>query len=90
MVCIYFKSCLISGRSTANANANRRYFAVQLGIAGSYAIWAVAESFPLFVLARACGGLSKANVSLSTAIMADISDAATRAKAMVFIFDFVK
>lgn len=29
-------------------------------------------------------GISKANVSLATAVMADVTDAATRAKAMVF------
>jgi len=56
-----------------------------IGIAGSYLLWAVADSFPLFVLARAAGGISKANVSLATAIMADITDAATRAKAMALV-----
>ena len=64
-----------------NKSTNLLFF--QIGIAGSYLLWAVADSFPLFVLARAAGGISKANVSLATAIMADITDAATRAKAMV-------
>lgn len=35
------------------------------------------------MIARAVGGVSKANVSLATAVMADITDSATRAKAMV-------
>nr|CAG4650324.1 EOG090X09U7 [Sida crystallina] len=56
-----------------------------IGIACSYLIWAVADSFPIFVLARATGGISKANVSLATAVMADITDAATRAKSMALI-----
>ena len=46
-------------------------------------MWAVADDFTLFVIARAVGGVSKANVSLATAIMADITDSATRTKAMV-------
>jgi len=45
----------------------------------------MADSFTLFVLARAFGGISKANVSLSTAIMADVTDASTRTKAMALI-----
>lgn len=56
-----------------------------VGIAGSYLLWAMADSFTLFVLARAFGGISKANVSLSTAIMADVTDASTRTKAMALI-----
>jgi hypothetical protein len=55
----------------------------QVGIAASYALWVVSDNFILFVLARAVGGISKANVSLATAVMADITDSATRAKAMV-------
>lgn len=43
----------------------------------------MADSFFVFVLARAMGGISKANVSLATAVMADVTDATTRAKAMV-------
>jgi len=55
----------------------------QIGIAASYALWVVSDNFILFVLARAVGGISKANVSLATAVMADITDSTTRAKAMV-------
>nr|CAG4648077.1 EOG090X09U7 [Moina brachiata]SVE93135.1 EOG090X09U7 [Moina brachiata] len=55
------------------------------GIAASYALWVIADSFFIFVLARVVGGLSKANVSLATTIMADITDASIRAKAMALI-----
>nr|CAG4634929.1 EOG090X09U7 [Alona affinis] len=55
------------------------------GIAASYALWVVADSFAAFVLARAVGGISKANVSLATAVMADVTDATTRAKAMALV-----
>lgn len=57
---------------------------LQTGIAASYALWVIADSFFIFVLARVVGGLSKANVSLATTIMADITDASIRAKAMVY------
>jgi len=56
-----------------------------VGIAASYALWALADSFALFVLARAIGGVSKANVSLATAVMADVTDVSTRTKAMAMV-----
>lgn len=56
-----------------------------VGIAASYALWVVADSFFLFVVARAVGGLSKANVSLATAVMADVTETSTRTKAMAMV-----
>lgn len=56
---------------------------MQCGVAASYAVWSVASSFAVFVLARLVGGLSKGNVSLSYSIMTDILDSSTRAKGMV-------
>lgn len=55
------------------------------GVALSYALWANASTFGLFVLARIIGGLSKGNVSLATAIMADVSSPKTRQRGMAFI-----
>merc|ERR1712223_812260 len=55
------------------------------GVALSYAIWVNASSFGLFVLARIIGGLSKGNVSLATAIVADVSSHKTRQRGMAFI-----
>ena len=49
----------------------------------SYALWAVSHSFGLFVIARIIGGVSKGNISLSTAIVADIIPAKRRGKGMV-------
>ena len=51
----------------------------------SYALWAVSHSFILFVLSRIIGGLSKGNVSLSTAIVADVTTVEKRSKGMVSI-----
>ena len=55
------------------------------GVALSYALWVNASSFSLFVLARIIGGLSKGNVSLATAIVADVSGPKTRQKGMALI-----
>ena len=55
------------------------------GVAISYAMWAKASTFGLFVLARIIGGLSKGNVSLATAIVADVSSPKTRQRGMAMI-----
>ena len=55
------------------------------GVAISYGLWVNASSFSLFVLARIIGGLSKGNVSLATAIVADVSGPKTRQKGMALI-----
>lgn len=55
------------------------------GIAASYLLWAVSHNFVLFVLARFIGGLSKGNVSLSMAIISDVTSSKSRGKAMVNI-----
>ncbi|CAG4983230.1 unnamed protein product [Colias eurytheme] len=56
-----------------------------IGIALSHGLWRYASSFSLFVLARFIGGLSKANVSLSMAIVTDVSNEKTRARGMALI-----
>ncbi|XP_050684451.1 major facilitator superfamily domain-containing protein 10 isoform X1 [Leptidea sinapis] len=56
-----------------------------LGITISHGIWSCASSFSLFVLARFIGGFSKANVSLSMAVVTDVSNETTRAKGMALI-----
>jgi len=60
----------------------------QIGIASSYVLWALSKSFALFVLARIVGGISKGNVSLSMAVIADVSSLATRGRGMVSYFVF--
>ena len=54
-----------------------------MGVALSYALWAVSNNFLLFVLARIIGGLSKGNVSLTTAIVTDVTTVERRSKGMV-------
>jgi predicted MFS family arabinose efflux permease len=43
----------------------------------------MSSNFAIFVVARIVGGLSKGNVSLFMAVIADVSSNATRGKGMV-------
>ena len=56
---------------------------IKVGVALSYVLWAVSNNFLLFVIARIIGGLSKGNVSLSTAIVTDVTTVEKRSKGMV-------
>jgi len=56
-----------------------------IGVAFSYALWAVSHSFILFVVARIVGGLFKGNVSLSTTIVTDVTSPENRSKGMALI-----
>ncbi|KAK0397391.1 hypothetical protein QR680_002110 [Steinernema hermaphroditum] len=49
-----------------------------LGTLTSYIIWSQSDTFTLFIVSRIIGGLSKASVSVSITIMADIFPAAKR------------
>lgn len=56
-----------------------------LGIMSSYGLWALSSNFGLFVLARFVGGLSKGNISLSMAIITDVSNKHNRGKGMALV-----
>ncbi|CAM9143045.1 unnamed protein product [Lampetra planeri] len=60
---------------------------VTVGLMTSYAVWAVSRSFSMFLLFRIIGGICKGNVSLCTAIMADLpcQNARNRGMAMIGI-----
>lgn len=56
------------------------------GTVVSYAVWfASVDSFGLFVISRTIGGLCKANVGLSLAIISDVSNESTRGKGMAIV-----
>jgi len=59
--------------------------ATGVGIAFSYLLWVLSSNFAIFVFARIIGGMSKGNVSLSTAIVTDVTTPATRGKGMALI-----
>nr|XP_051692651.1 major facilitator superfamily domain-containing protein 10 isoform X2 [Oryctolagus cuniculus] len=55
----------------------------EAGVATSYAVWASSRSFAAFLASRVVGGASKGNVSLSTAIVADLGSPQARSQGMV-------
>ncbi|GLV43050.1 tetracycline resistance [Carabus blaptoides fortunei] len=55
------------------------------GIAISYILWAFSSNLLYFIIARFIGGISKGNVSLSMAIIADVSNMKTRGKGMALV-----
>nr|XP_022914815.1 major facilitator superfamily domain-containing protein 10 [Onthophagus taurus] len=56
-----------------------------VGVLFSYILWALSSNFAIFVFARFIGGISKGNVSLSMAIITDISTMKTRGIGMALI-----
>ncbi|NWW91807.1 MFS10 protein, partial [Rhynochetos jubatus] len=56
-----------------------------VGLITSYALWAASRTFGIFLLSRIVGGISKGNVSLSTAIIADLHSPKARSKGMAMI-----
>ncbi|XP_060690615.1 major facilitator superfamily domain-containing protein 10 [Hemiscyllium ocellatum] len=56
-----------------------------VGLIASYALWAFSQNFGIFLLSRIVGGISKGNVSLSTAIIADLPSPRARSKGMAMI-----
>lgn len=51
----------------------------------SYVLWCLSSNLIIFILARFLGGISKGNVSLSMAIIADVSSMQTRGKGMALV-----
>ena len=52
------------------------------GLAGSYLLWAVSQSFTLFLLSRVFGGVMSGNIGVASAAMADQSSRSGRTGAM--------
>uniref|UniRef100_A0A8C5HVX1 Major facilitator superfamily (MFS) profile domain-containing protein n=1 Tax=Gouania willdenowi TaxID=441366 RepID=A0A8C5HVX1_GOUWI len=56
-----------------------------VGLMSSYAVWALSRSFSSFLLFRIIGGVCKGNVSLCTAIVADLPCPKARNRGMAMI-----
>ncbi|KAL0979619.1 hypothetical protein UPYG_G00187380 [Umbra pygmaea] len=56
-----------------------------LGLMSSYAVWAISQSFSMFLLSRVIGGICKGNVSLCTAIVADLPCPKARNNGMMMV-----
>lgn len=62
------------------------YLVCLMGISLSYLLWNLSSGyFSVFVLFRTLGGLSKGNISLSTAIVTDVSTEEKRGKGFALI-----
>lgn len=51
----------------------------------AYIFWAISDSFLLFLIARMIAGISEANVSISTAVIADLKSDKARSRGMAAI-----
>jgi MFS family permease len=56
-----------------------------LGTLLSYVLWVVSGSFTLLVVARLVGGLCSGNISVATAVIADITDSKSRSSGMAYV-----
>lgn len=56
-----------------------------VGVLVSYAVWACSWNFTIFVIARIIGGLCKGNVTISTAIITDVTTVKNRGKGMALV-----
>lgn len=69
--------------STLFCFINNAFLLLQMGLITSYTLWAASRTFGIFLLSRIVGGISKGNVSLCTAIIADLHSPKARSKGMV-------
>ncbi|KAG8011867.1 Selenocysteine insertion sequence-binding protein 2 [Nibea albiflora] len=73
-------------REAVGIPLEKKYNAVLFGgLISSYAVWAVSRSFSMFLLFRVIGGICKGNVSLCTAIVADLPCPKARNRGMAMI-----
>lgn len=56
-----------------------------VGLMSSYVVWAVSQSFSMFLLFRVIGGICKGNVSLCMAIVADLPCPVARNRGMAMV-----
>ncbi len=55
------------------------------GLALSYLLWGFSGSFTLLILARFIGGIMGGNISIASAVVADVTDTKNRSKGMAYI-----
>lgn len=82
---LQFLACPVIGMASDVYGRKPVFLFSMFGVALSYLIWSFSKSFSLFILARILGGVSKGNVSLSTAVVTDVSSAEKRGREMALI-----
>uniref|UniRef100_A0A8D0EM06 Major facilitator superfamily domain-containing protein 10 n=1 Tax=Strix occidentalis caurina TaxID=311401 RepID=A0A8D0EM06_STROC len=81
---LQFFSSPLTG-AVSDCLGRRPVILMTMGLITSYALWAASRTFGIFLLSRIVGGISKGNVSLSTAIIADLHSPKARSKGMAMI-----
>ncbi|KAM6440341.1 major facilitator superfamily domain-containing protein 10 isoform 1-T3 [Liasis olivaceus] len=82
---LQFLASPLTGAASDSFGRRPVLLATVLGLIASYSLWAISRSFELFLCSRIVGGISKGNVSLSTAIIADLQCPKARSKGMAMI-----
>ncbi|XP_025027043.1 major facilitator superfamily domain-containing protein 10 isoform X3 [Python bivittatus] len=82
---LQFLASPLTGAASDSFGRRPVLLATVLGLIASYSLWAVSRSFEIFLCSRIVGGISKGNVSLSTAIIADLQCPKARSKGMAMI-----
>uniref|UniRef100_A0A8C4I6J7 Major facilitator superfamily domain containing 10 n=1 Tax=Dicentrarchus labrax TaxID=13489 RepID=A0A8C4I6J7_DICLA len=80
---LQFLSSPVTGALSDHHGRRPLLILTTLGLMSSYAVWAVSRSFSMFLLFRVIGGICKGNVSLCTAIVADLPCPKARNRGMV-------
>lgn len=82
---LQFLSSPFTGAASDHHGRRPLLILTTLGLMSSYAVWAVSWSFEMFLLSRVIGGICKGNVSLCTAIVADLPCPKARNRGMAMI-----
>lgn len=82
---LQFLSSPITGALSDDYGRKPLLLLTTVGLMASYILWALSHSFSIFLLSRVVGGICKGNVSLCTAIVADLPCPKARSKGMAMI-----
>ncbi|XP_038860785.1 major facilitator superfamily domain-containing protein 10 isoform X4 [Salvelinus namaycush] len=82
---LQFMSSPLTGAASDHYGRKPLLILTTLGLMSSYAVWAVSCSFSMFLLSRVIGGICKGNVSLCTAMIADLPCPKARNKGMMMV-----
>lgn len=82
---LQFLSSPITGALSDDYGRKPMLLLTTVGLMASYILWALSHSFSIFLLSRVVGGICKGNVSLCTAIVADLPCPKARSKGMAMI-----
>ncbi|MBN3322124.1 MFS10 protein, partial [Atractosteus spatula] len=82
---LQFLSSPLTGAASDYYGRRPLMMLLTMGLMSSYALWAVSRSFSVFLLSRVVGGVCKGNVSLCTAIVADLTCPKARNRGMAMI-----